>query len=163
MASTITDPTIPTGFSAYGVQQINSQIYVSYASTGEVANGFINIFTETGNFVKRFAQGFPLNQPWGMALAPLKFGPFSNALLVGNNLPGGKINAFNITTGAFMGSLKDSAGKRIEIDQLWGLEFGHGGSLNGPKNHLFFTAGPNNYANGRLGVIEFVDCNDGAK
>jgi hypothetical protein len=32
--------------------------------------------------------------------------------------------------------------------------------MNGPQNHLFFTAGPNNYANGRLGVIEFVNCDD---
>jgi len=156
LINTITDPTIPAGFSAYGIQQINNQIYVTYASTGDVANGFIDIFTETGAFVKRFAQGFPLNQPWGMALAPLKFGPFSSALLVGNNLPGGKINAFNIKTGTFMGSLKDSAGQRIEIDQLWGLEFGGGSSANGAVNQLFYTAGPSNYANGAFGVIDFV-------
>ena len=31
----------------------------------------------------------------------------------------------------------------------------------GRKTYLFFTAGPHNYANGRLGVIEFVNC-DGA-
>ena len=156
LISTITDPTIPAGFSAYGIQQINNQIYVSYASTGDVANGFIDIFTETGDLVKRFTQGSQLNQPWGMALAPSNFGPFSNALLVGNNLPGGKINAFNIKNGKFLGSLKNSAGQRIEIDQLWGLEFGGGSTANGATNQLFYTAGPSNYANGAFGVIDFV-------
>ena len=156
LISTITDPTIPKGFSAYGIQQINNQIYVTYASTGDVANGFIDIFTETGAFVKRFAQGFPLNQPWGIALAPLKFGPFSNTLLVGNNLPGGKINAFNISTGKFIGTLRNAAGRPIEIDQLWGLEFGGGTTANGAVNQLFYTAGPSNYANGAFGVIDFV-------
>jgi uncharacterized protein (TIGR03118 family) len=123
---------------------------------GDVANGFIDIFTETGDFVKRFAGGPVLNQAWGIALAPLKFGPFSNALLVGNNLPGGKINAFNIKNGKFLGSLKNSAGQRIEIDQLWGLEFGGGSTANGAMNQLFYTAGPSNYANGAFGVIDFV-------
>jgi uncharacterized protein (TIGR03118 family) len=156
LISTLTDPTIPAGFAAYGVQQINNQIYVTFASTGDVANGFIDIFSETGAFVKRFAQGSPLNQPWGMALAPVKFGPFSTALLVGNNLPGGKINAFNITTGKFLGTLKNSAGQAIEIDQLWGLEFGGGSTANGAVNQLFYTAGPSNYANGAFGVIDFV-------
>jgi uncharacterized protein (TIGR03118 family) len=121
-----------------------------------VANGFIDIFSETGAFVKRFAHGTPLNQPWGMALAPANFGPFSSALLVGNNLPGGTINAFNLQTGQFMGTLKDPSGKAIEIDQLWGLEFGGDTAANGMLNQLFYTAGPDNYAKGAFGVVNFV-------
>ena len=40
-----------------------------------------------------------------------------------------------------------------EIDQLWAIQFGQGAAANGPANQLFFTAGPNNYANGLFGTI----------
>ena len=156
LIKTLTDPTIPEGFSAYGIQDINSQVYVTFASTGNAPGGFIDIFTEQGAFVKRFAQGGTLNQPWGLALAPVNFGPFSTALLVGDNLPDGTINAFNAKTGKFLGQLKDSSGKVIHIDQLWGLEFGGGSPSNGAANQLFFTAGPSNYSNGLFGAIQFT-------
>lgn len=152
----LTDATIPAGFTAYGIQEINYQIFVTYASVGDVANGFIDVFSENGAFVKRFAQGSPLNQPLGMAVAPANFGPFSNALLVGDNLPNGTINAFNLQTGKFLGTLKDSSGKPIMIDQLWGLKFGGGNDTNGATNQLFYTAGPSNYANGAFGVVNFL-------
>lgn len=156
LIKTLTDSTIPEGFSPYGIQDINSQVYVTFASTGNATGGFIDIFTEQGAFVKRFAEGGTLNQPWGMALAPVNFGPFSTALLVGDNLPNGTINAFNAKTGKFLGQLKDSSGKVIHIDQLWGLEFGGGSTSNGAVNQLFFTAGPSNYADGAFGVIQFA-------
>jgi hypothetical protein len=44
-------------------------------------------------------------------------------------------------------------GEDIRINQLWGIEFGGGASANGATNQLFFTAGPDNYANGLFGVI----------
>jgi uncharacterized protein (TIGR03118 family) len=156
LIKTLTDPTIPEGFTAYGIQDINSQVYVTFASTGNAPGGFIDIFTEQGTFVKRFAQGGTLNQPWGMTLAPINFGSFSTALLVSNNLPEGTINAFNAKTGKFLGQLKDSSGKVIHIDQLWGIEFGGGSTSNGAVNQLFFTAGPSNYQNGLFGTIQFV-------
>jgi len=34
-------------------------------------------------------------------------------------------------------------------------QFGQDGGPNGAHNQLFFTAGPNNYANGLFGVITF--------
>jgi len=91
-----------------------------------------------------------------MALAPRNFGPFSTALLVRNNLPSGVINAFNASTGKFLGTLSDSSGKPLKIEQVWGLEFGGGSTANGAVNQLFFTAGPANYANGLFGVIQFT-------
>jgi hypothetical protein len=51
--------------------------------------------------------------------------------------------------------MKDFTGKTIKIDHLWGIEFGGGTSSNGMKNQLFFAAGPNNYAQGLFGVINF--------
>jgi uncharacterized protein (TIGR03118 family) len=156
LVNTLTDPGIPKGFAAYGIEQVNNQIFVTYASTTDVPTGFIDIFSETGGFVKRFAEGPPLNQPWGMTVAPDNFGPFSRALLVSNNLPGGTINAFSLASGKFLGTLKNASGKAIEIDQIWGLEFGGGTPANGALNQLFYTAGPSNYSNGAFGVISFV-------
>jgi uncharacterized protein (TIGR03118 family) len=155
-----TDGTIPAPFVPFGIRDIKGQLYVTYANRDRVQGGFLDVFNESGAFAKRLISNGPLQHPWGLALAPSNFGPASGALLVGNNTIGGRINAFEAHTGKFLGPLKDCAGTPLVIDQLWGLEFGHGGVMNGPKNHLFFTAGPNNYINGRLGVIEFVDCDD---
>jgi hypothetical protein len=96
--------------------------------------------------------GGALNAPWGLALAPANFGIFSNALLVGN-FGDGKINAFDATTGAAMGTISDSSGAALATPGLWGLAFGNGAD-NQPVNTLFFTAGPNGMANGVYGRID---------
>ena len=156
LIKSFTDKNVPATFAPYGIQDINGEVYVTFASTGTVAGGVIDVFTEQGTFVKRFSSDSHLNQPWGMALAPRNFGPFSTALLVSNNLPSGVINAFNAFTGKFLGTLSDSSGKPLKIEQVWGLEFGGGSTANGAVNQLFFTAGPANYANGLFGVIQFT-------
>jgi uncharacterized protein (TIGR03118 family) len=147
-----TDPTIPAGFAPFGIQDINGQLYVTYAATNGGSGGYIDIFTEAGVFVKRFASGSPLNQPWGLAVAPSNFGTLSGTLLVGNNTMTGTINGYNLTTGKLVGTVKTSAGKVIKINGLWALEFGGGSALNGNKNQLFFTAGPS-CIDGYFGVI----------
>lgn len=156
LIKTLTDSTVPQGFSVYGIQDLNGKVYVTYASDGNAPGGFIDIFTEEGAFVKRFTEGGTLNQPWGLALAPRNFGPFSTAILIGNNTTDGTIGAFNASSGKFLGKLTDASGKVIHIDQLWGLEFGGGATTNGAVNQLFFTAGPDNYGQGEFGVIEFA-------
>jgi uncharacterized protein (TIGR03118 family) len=153
--TSFTDPTIPKGFVVSGIQDIGGQVYVSYVNAMGGSGGYIDIFGENGTFVKRFAHGKPLNQPWGFAVAPKNFGPLSNTLLISNNTNAGTINGFNLKTGKFVGTIKNSKGKPITIDQLWGIEFGGGSSSNGKKNQLFYTAGPNNNANGLFGVIAF--------
>lgn len=152
LTGSFTDSTIPDGFSVFGIQDINKQIYVTFASTAGKSGGYIDIFTEAGVFVKRFASGSPLNQPWGLAVAPKSWGPLSGALLVTNNATVGEINGYNLSTGKLIGAMKNSAGKAISISGLWGIEFGGGSSLNGNKNQLFFTAGPSD-TNGYFGVI----------
>ena len=154
LTGSFTDSTIPAGFAPFGIQDINGQVYVSYASTSGGTGGYIDIFTETGTFVKRFAQGAPLNQPWGFAVAPKNFGTMSNALLISNNTSTGTINAYNITTGKAMGPLKGSTGKALVIPGLWGIEFGGGSASNGNTNQLFFTAGPSD-TNGYFGMVAF--------
>src|SRR3982074_1829202 len=105
LVKSFTDSTIPAGFAPFGIQDINGKLVVSYASTTGGSGGYIDIFKEDGTFVKRFAKGSPLNQPWGFAVAPANFGPLSNTLLISNNTNTGTINGFNLTTGAFVGTI----------------------------------------------------------
>ena len=153
LVKSFTDTTLPAGFSVFGIQDFGGLVYVSFASSSGAAGGFIDIYSEDGTLLKQLASGAPLNQPWGFAVAPKNFGEFSNTLLVTNNTNSGTINAFNAVTGQFIGTLKDDSGTVIHIDQLWGIKFGDGTGANGPANHLFFTAGPDNNFAGIFGVI----------
>jgi uncharacterized protein (TIGR03118 family) len=155
LVKSFTDTTLPSGFAPFGIRDLAGLVYVAFASSSGAAGGFIDIFSEKGTFLKHLAQGSPLNQPWGFAAAPSNFGPLSNTLLVSNNTNSGTINAFNAITGQFVGTIKDTTGKAIQIDQLWGIDFGDGLGNNGPKDRLFFTAGPDNNFAGTLGSIVF--------
>ena len=97
--------------------------------------------------------GRPLNQPWGVAIAPGNFGRLSNTLLISNNTDHGTMNGFNATTGKFVDAVEDGHGRPIFIDQLWGISFGDGLGKNGAVNQLFFTAGPANNMAGTFGII----------
>jgi len=157
LVNSFTDPTVPAGFAPFGIQDINGLLFVSFASQSGATGGFIDIYSEKGEFLKRLAEGSPLNQPWGMAAAPKNFGLLSNTLLVSNNINGsGTINGFNALTGQFVGTIKDTSGKNIRIDQPWGIEFGGGTAANGAANELFFTAGPKNNLAGTFGSIVLV-------
>jgi uncharacterized protein (TIGR03118 family) len=114
--------------------------------------GYVNIFDTDGVFIRRLISEGELNAPWGLALAPEEFGPFSRKLLVGN-FGDGKINAYKLSTGEFVGTLQDATSADIVIDGLWALVFGNG-AHNQPRNTLFFTAGPNGEDNGLYGKIE---------
>ena len=152
-----TDRAIPAGFTVFGIRDLDGLLYVSYARSNGGDGGFIEIYSESGVLLKTLAHGSPLNQPWGFAAAPSGFGPLSNTLLVSNNTNSGTINAFNAITGAFVGTVRDTSGNAIMIDQLWGIDFGDGvaNTNNGPANELFFTAGPDNNLNGTFGSIVF--------
>jgi len=148
--TSFTDTALPAGFAPFGIQDIGGQVYVAFAGP---TGGYIDVFQEDGTFVRTLAQGKPLNQPWGLAVAPKNFGKLSNTLLVSNNTNHGTINAFNLETGQFVGTVRDANGKNIVIDQLWGIEFGGGTAKNGRTNQLFFTAGPDGNQAGTFGVI----------
>jgi len=149
---------IPTGFSPFGIRDIDGLVYVTFASTTGGSGGFVEVFKEDGTPVtpgRPLLQGAPLNQPWGIAAASRNFGPLRNTLLISNNTDHGTINGFDGLTGQFVGTVKDTKGKAIAIDQLWGIDFGDGtkGGQNGGVNELFFTAGPFNNVAGTFGVI----------
>jgi uncharacterized protein (TIGR03118 family) len=145
-AGAFTDPNLPKGYAPFGIQNLGGQIFVTYAQQDaakhdDVAgpgHGFVDVFTTNGVLVGRLISNGPLNSPWGLALPPSNFGPFSNDLLVGN-FGDGRINVFDITTGALLGEL-DSNGNPITIEGLWGLRFGNGGN-GGALDQLFFSAG----------------------
>jgi uncharacterized protein (TIGR03118 family) len=160
-AGGFTDPGLPVGYAPFGIQAIGSRIYVSFAKqdvqghdeVGGPGLGVVDVFDTSGNLIKQLiSAGGALNAPWGLAMAPANFGPFSNALLVAN-FGDGKINAFDPTTGALLGTLSRADGSAIVIDGLWGIAFGNG--LNDqPTNTLFFAAGPNDEAHGVYGRID---------
>jgi uncharacterized protein (TIGR03118 family) len=154
------DPNIPNEFAPYGIQTITAAdgtetVRVTYTALNKAQGGFVDAFTTGGVLLKHFALEGPLHSPWGIAQAPNDFGPMSNAILISNNTPRGRINAFDPKTGRFLGPLRDASNKPIEIDNVWALQFGQDIGADGKHNQLFFTAGPNGYSNGAFGVITF--------
>ena len=148
------DPAIPAGYSTFNVQDIGGQLYVAYALQNGKKGGYIDIFTEGGTLVKTLvAKSKQLNEPWGFAMAPSNFGVFSNALLVSNDVNAGTVVAFDPNTGAFLGTLSTSAGKKIVVGGAWGIEFGGGDPQNGNTNSLYVVGGPKNDTAGIYGVI----------
>jgi uncharacterized protein (TIGR03118 family) len=148
------DPNLPAGASPFNIVNMGGSLFVSYS--GPV--GVINVFDPDGNFVKRFATGGSLLNPWGMTLAPAGFGMFGGAVLVGNFNFGdpskgpGTISAFDAATGDFLGLLKDAKGETLSIDGLWALTFGNG-AQGGAANTLYFTAGIEKETHGLFGSL----------
>jgi uncharacterized protein (TIGR03118 family) len=148
------------GFVPFNVQNINGLIYVTYALPGRPAQisapegqGAVAVFDLNGNLVGPVIVGSKLASPWGVALAPASFGPFGGDLLVGNfSYAHSEINAFNPTTGAFLGTISDFNGNPILNPGLWTLTFGNGGNGGNP-NVLYFTAGLNAETAGLFGSI----------
>jgi len=161
LEGSFTDPTIPDDYAPFNIQELGGQLFVAYARQDGDGNGlpdggagFVSVFDTDGNFLNRVVTGRNLKAPWGLALAPADFGEFSNALLVGNT-GNGRINAFEVTTGAFLGQLRDQAGAPITIDGLRGLDFGNG-TVSGDRNALYFSAAPDNQEHGLFGSLRVV-------
>ncbi|GGD02023.1 TIGR03118 family protein [Undibacterium terreum] len=154
------DASIPAGFAPFGIQAIGSNIYVTYAKQDAQAHddvmgaglGIVDVFDSSGTFLKQLVKAGALNAPWGLAMAPANFGPFSGKLLVAN-FGDGKINAYDPADGSFAGTISKADGTPIVIDGLWGIAFGNGIN-NQPVNTLFFTAGPAEEAHGLYGRID---------
>ena len=152
------DPGLPAGYGPFGIAEIKGKLYVSFAQQDatlhdDVAgpgHGFVDVFTNTGKFVRRLVTRGALNSPWGLALAPASFGRFGGDLLVGN-FGNGLINVYNPTNGASLGRLRQPNGLPINIDGLWGLKFGNGNAAK--TGELIFSAGPDGESHGLLGKI----------
>ncbi len=155
------DFTIPRMYAPFGIQAIGSRIYVTYAERQFGSNdeahgaglGFVDAYdASSGLLVAKIASHGALDAPWGITLAPSNFGWASGDLLVGN-FGDGRINAYR--PGGFFatpeGPLNAASGP-IAIDGLWALQFGNGAAA-GPKDSLFFTAGPDDESDGLFGSI----------
>ncbi len=118
--------------------------------------GRVAMFDLEGQLLRAFADDKRLNAPWGLAVAPAQgFGPFSGALLVGNFGGKGRIAAFDIQRGTFMGFLARDNREDVAIEGLWALQFGNGASL-GDSQALYFAAGPGDEKQGLFGVLRYV-------
>jgi uncharacterized protein (TIGR03118 family) len=155
------DPYLPAGYAPFGIQVLKGKVYVTYVlqnaqKTDGVPGaglGVVDVYSVNGMLMRHLVLNgptSPLNEPWGLAMAPRHFGPFGGKLLVGN-LGDGRINAFNPKTGKFLGTLMTSGAQPVTIDGLWGLLAGGGGF--GGSSSVVFSAGPNAYADGVLGVL----------
>ncbi len=155
LTGTFTDPTLPAGYSPFGIHVIGTKVYVTYALRSATApfhtidaagNGLVDVFDNAGNFVSRLATGGNLNSPWGVAIAPATFGIYSNDVLIGN-FGDGKINVYDPNTFAFLGQLVDSTAKPLVYASLW--ELLPGGTTvtgttavsGGDTSTVYFTAG----------------------
>jgi uncharacterized protein (TIGR03118 family) len=160
IGASFTDPNLPAGYAPFGIQNIDGNLYVTYAKqdaakyddVAGAGNGFLDVFTSDGVLRQRLVSQGPLNSPWGVALAPADYGEFSQDLLVGN-FGDGRINVFEPNTGRFLGQLDDAQGNPITIDHLWGLEFGNGAGA-GNTHTLFFNAGIDNEQHGLFGKLQ---------
>lgn len=153
------DSTLPNGYAPFNVAVINGKMFVTYAvqdqdAADDVAgmgHGVVNTFDLSGGSRRRFAQHGQLNSPWGMVVAPAGFGPLGGALWIGN-FGNGHINAYDLTTGEFIDKVRDPHGQAVVIEGLWSLHVGNG-AAGGRADTLYFTAGPNDEADGLFGSL----------
>jgi uncharacterized protein (TIGR03118 family) len=164
-----TDATVPTGYAPYNIYATTTNVFIAYAKQDAEAGddapgagfGQVSEFDLNGTLVKSLiaqTAGGPLNAPWGLTTVPAGgWGSLpAGALLVGN-FGDGAIHAFDATSGKLLGSLAKSDGTPLLIDGLWALTWGpntpqaaDAGTL---PTQLFFTAGPNDEANGLYGYL----------
>jgi uncharacterized protein (TIGR03118 family) len=153
------DPKLPGGYGPVNLPELGGRLYVAYAKqdadhTDEVAGpgrGFVDVYSTSGQLLRRLVRRGQLNAPWGLVRAPaVGFGRFSGALLVGNFGDGGS-NAYDPWTGAF-GGLRHEDGSPIQIQGLWGLRLGN--RVTGDPTTLLFTAGIDDEAHGLFGAIQ---------
>jgi uncharacterized protein (TIGR03118 family) len=150
----------------FNVQDLNGMLYVTYAVPGHgpetmagAGEGAVAIFSEAGVLQSILINNATsqLASPWGVALAPSNFGPFSDDLLIGNfaygNLSpvGAEINAYDPSTGTFLGTLDSNTAWQ----GLWALTFGNGGN-GGDADILYFTTGLGAETNGLLADFAVV-------
>ncbi|HEY1872737.1 MAG TPA: TIGR03118 family protein, partial [Chitinophagaceae bacterium] len=161
------DPSVPSDYSPFNIQNINNNLVVTFAKTVPGSRdeahgpslGFVDIFRSDGTLLTNLAKRGVLNAPWGIAMAPASWANMqwdgdasdddngtknhsnevTSVFLIGN-FGDGRINAFN-QDGQFLGRLR-SGKKAIVIDGLWALSFAPATATAINPNWLFFTAGP---------------------
>ncbi len=157
----VAPPAVPAGvtsngYAPFGVHIVNNQILVTYALQDSnptlspnlqnhdpikmAGTGYVDVFDNTGTFKQRIMDSH-MNAPWGLVLPPTSFGSFgaSGNLLVGN-FGDGTINAYSLSTGAFIDQIKDANGAVITNLGMWDMFFDATGNTGDPAT-MYFTAG----------------------
>jgi len=166
------DPSLPAvpagsgspGYAPFGVHAItvnkNTMVVITYALQDTpmhdplkiAGSGFVDLFSTNGTMMSRITSDSHLNAPWGVVVPPAGFGSLAGDLLVGN-FGDGAINAYNLSTGAFIDQMKDSTGAPIVNASLWDMAFGGGGAQSGDPNTMYITAGLANEMHGLFAAI----------
>jgi uncharacterized protein (TIGR03118 family) len=161
LSGNFTDPNLPAGYRPFNIQNINGNLYVEYAQAGTgptspgrgAGLGIVDVYSSNGALLQRLiSPGGQLNAPWGVVLAPSGFGSFGGDLLVGN-FGNGQINAFDATTGAFIGTIDGPNGSPLVNANLWALAIRTTGS-GFDTNGVYITAGINGQTDGLFSVID---------
>jgi uncharacterized protein (TIGR03118 family) len=164
LSGSFKDRSIPPGYAPFGIALIDGNLFVSYALQDAakhddqkgLGHGFVNVFDTDGHWITRFASRGALNSPWGMARAPLNFGPASGRILI-SNFGDGRISMFS-SDGEFRGQLHDPSGRAIHIPGLWAITFGT--ETGATPDFLYFTAGLNDEADGLFGSLRPIPASD---
>jgi uncharacterized protein (TIGR03118 family) len=158
-------PSVPMGtppgstWAPFDLASIDGNIYVTFALQNAAkhddiagpGNGFVDVFSTEGHFIKRLITGGNLNSPWGLVRVPEheRFGKFDDEVLLVGNFGDGHINAYDIRNGTFIETLLRRPGKPLgqplEFNGLWSLFFF--------DHKLYFTAGIVDEAHGLFGFI----------
>lgn len=154
------DHRIPAGFAPFNVQNINGNLFVTYAKQNDAkhddvagpGNGFVDIYNTSGKLIGRLDHGRFLDSPWGVTVAPADWGRMAGDILVGQ-FGSGRIDIFD-HHGEFRGFLRDASNKPVVIDGLWSLTPGNDGGA-GVSDKIYFTAGINKEADGLFGSLTF--------
>jgi uncharacterized protein (TIGR03118 family) len=148
------DPNLPTGYTAFNVQNLGGVLYVTYANQANPLGGIVDEYRTDGTLIGRLITDVPgthLQQPWGAAIAPPGWGQFGGDLLIGNNNGDGTINAYT-PGGTWLGQLTLANGKVFSQAELWALTFGNGGN-GGSQSVLYFDAGLPGQHDGLFGAL----------
>jgi len=142
------DPAVPAWYAPDNIEALDGRLYVTYVYRAPVdgndapSGGYVDEFATDGRLVARVAAKGALAEPWGLALAPRSFGRFGGDLLVAS-FGSGHVDAYRRTAGdwRYDGALAGADGRPLVVNGIWGLAFGNGSDA-GPRDRLFFMAGP---------------------
>ncbi len=181
-------PELPASevWAPYNIANLNGMMYVAYdaiPSTGglpitHMGLGVIGVFTVKGQFIRNLevdpghrdmengngqnglalGRAGQLDAPWGMVMAPAKFGRFSNELLVGN-FGNGQILAFR-ADGKFDDTLRGTDHHPLKNGFLWSLWFGNGQDGAEPTTLYITSGGPNEATDGLFAAITAAPANN---
>lgn len=149
------DP-MPSDYGPNNIVAIGCYLFVLYArknptvnleSLSGPGNGYINIFTPDGIFIKRFASRGYLNSPWALIPAPPINGFLKDSFLVGNH-GDGRIHVYD-SHGNWCGPLLNQNVVPLVIPGLRGLTAYYA------EKHIeiFFTAAANQRNDGIIGSL----------